>query len=61
VDFFKIGRINYNSLTRSIDWRSYTERMVELCTRLGVRHFFKKDLAGYLPTAYPNLWTATPA
>ena len=54
VDFFKIGRINYSSLTRSIDWQSYTARMVELCTRLGVRHFVKKDLAGYLPAGYPN-------
>jgi DNA repair photolyase len=54
VDFFKIGRINYSSLTRSIDWRSYTERMIELCDRLGARHYVKRDLACYLPAGYPN-------
>ena len=48
VDLFKIGRVNYSSVTRSIDWGSYTERMVELCSRLNVRHYVKQDLAGYL-------------
>jgi len=54
VDLFKIGRINYCSLTRSIDWQSYTERMIELCDRLGARHYVKRDLACYLPAGYPN-------
>jgi DNA repair photolyase len=54
VDLFKIGRINYSALTRTIDWRSYTERMIELCSRLGVQHYVKRDLACYLPAGYSN-------
>jgi DNA repair photolyase len=54
VDLFKIGRINYSALTKTIDWKSYTERMVELCARLGARHYIKQDLQCYLPAGYPN-------
>jgi len=54
VDLFKIGRINYSAFTRTIDWRSFTERMIELCSRLGVHHYVKKDLACYLSAGYPN-------
>jgi len=55
VDLFKIGRVNYSAVARTIDWRSFTERMIELVTRLGVRHYIKKDLACFLPAGYPNL------
>lgn len=54
VDLYKIGRANYLPMTTTTDWRKYTERMIALCTALGVRHYIKKDLAEFLPTAYPN-------
>jgi DNA repair photolyase len=54
VDLFKIGRVNYLPMTKTTDWRAYTERMVELCQRLGVRHYVKKDLQPFLPAGYPN-------
>jgi DNA repair photolyase len=54
VDLFKIGRVNYLPMTRTNDWRAYTERMVELCQRLGVQHYIKKDLQPFLPAGYPN-------
>lgn len=54
VDLVKIGRANYLPMTKSADWRSYTERMIELCGKLGVRHYVKKDLQVYLPEGYPN-------
>ena len=55
VDLFKIGRANYlGSITKTTDWRDYTLRMIELCQRLGVRHYIKKDLQPYLPAGYPN-------
>ncbi|MGD0022985.1 MAG: radical SAM protein [Smithellaceae bacterium] len=54
VDLFKIGRVNYLPMTKTTDWKSYTERMVELCAKLGVAHYVKKDLQPYLPAGYKN-------
>lgn len=55
VDLYKIGRANYcKEITRITDWRSYTLRMIDLCSQLGVRHYIKKDLQEFLPADYPN-------
>ncbi|MEJ8837792.1 radical SAM protein [Ramlibacter sp. AN1133] len=54
VDLFKIGRVNYLPMTKTEDWQDYTLRMIELCQRLGVRHYVKRDLQPYLPPGYPN-------
>lgn len=54
VDLFKIGRVNYLPMTRTTDWQDYTLRMIDLCQRLGVRHYVKKDLQPFLPAGYFN-------
>jgi hypothetical protein len=55
VDLYKIGRANYlGEITRSTDWRDYTVRMIDVCQRLGVKHYIKKDLQPYLPVDYYN-------
>ena len=54
VDLFKIGRVNYMPLTRTTDWKSYTERMIELCQQLDVANYIKADLQPFLPPGYPN-------
>lgn len=54
VNLFKIGRVNYIGLTKTTDWKDYTLRMIELCQKLGVCHYFKKDLQPYLPEGYGN-------
>lgn len=55
VDLYKIGRANYlGEYTRTTDWRDYTLRMVDLCQRLGVQHYIKRDLQQYLPVGYNN-------
>ncbi|GAG36972.1 unnamed protein product, partial [marine sediment metagenome] len=54
VDLFKIGRANYLPMTKSTDWETYTHRIVELCQKLGVAHYIKKDLQIHLPADYPN-------
>jgi hypothetical protein len=55
VDLYKVGRANYcAALTRETDWRGYTLRMVELLTKLGKRHYLKRDLQPYLPPGYDN-------
>lgn len=55
VDFFKIGRVNYVGLTKTTDWESFTHRVIDLCARLNVKHYIKKDLWPYLPDGYPNV------
>ena len=55
VDLYKIGRANYlKEITRTTDWRRYTIRMIELCNRLDVQHYIKKDLQVHLPAGYHN-------
>jgi DNA repair photolyase len=54
VDLYKIGRVNYLPITKTTDWEAYTHRMIELCEKLGVKHYVKKDLQGYLPAGYNN-------
>lgn len=55
VDLYKIGRANYLPMTKTTDWKDYTERMMELCAKLKVTHYFKKDLQQYLPAGYVNV------
>ncbi len=55
VDLFKIGRINYLSMTKTTDWQDYTLRTIDLCQQLGVRHYIKQDLQPFLPAGYSNL------
>lgn len=54
VDLYKVGRVNYLPMTKTTDWRDYTLRMIDLCQRLGVKHYVKKDLQPYLPAGYYN-------
>lgn len=54
VDLYKIGRANYLPMTNTTDWESYTHCMIELCQRLGVKHYIKHDLQPYLPAGYYN-------
>ena len=56
VDLFKIGKANYlGEYTRTTDWRDYTLRIIDLCQRLGVKHYIKRDLQQHLPAGYSNL------
>jgi len=54
VDLYKIGRVNYLPMTKTTDWQDYTLRMIDLCQTLGVKHYVKKDLQGFLPAGYDN-------
>jgi DNA repair photolyase len=54
VDLYKVGRANYLPITYSTDWEEYTHRVLETVSRLGVKHYIKKDLQGYLPEGYYN-------
>lgn len=54
VDLFKIGRVNYVGLTKTTDWKRFTEEVLELVNQLGAEHYIKKDLQPYLPEGYQN-------
>lgn len=55
VDLYKIGKANYiPAVSSGIDWEKYTNEMIDLCSRLGVKHYIKKDLQQYLPAGYYN-------
>lgn len=54
VDLYKIGRANYLPMTNTTDWQDYTLRMIDLCQKLDVKHYIKKDLQPYLPAGYHN-------
>lgn len=54
VNLFKIGRANYLPITHNTDWQSYTHAMVDICNKLQIKHYIKKDLQPYLPKDYYN-------
>src|SRR5262249_3484876 len=54
VSLFKVGRVNHEALTKTIDWRDYTVRMVDLLAQLDAAHYIKRDLQKYLPDGYHN-------
>ena len=54
VNLYKIGRVNYLPMTKTTDWKQYTLDIVELCNKLEVAHYIKKDLQKYLPNGYYN-------
>jgi DNA repair photolyase len=54
VDLFKIGRINYSKLTKILNWRRFTERVLDVLKETGAGYFIKKDLQPYLPAGFPN-------
>lgn len=54
VDLYKIGRANYLPMTKTTDWRAYTESVMVLMQELGVAHYIKRDLQQYLPADYIN-------
>lgn len=54
VDLYKVGRVNYLSMTKTTDWKDYTLRMIDMLNRVGAKHYIKKDLQPFLPPDYPN-------
>lgn len=55
VNLYKVGRINYSTLTGRIDWRDFTARVVALLAETGSDHYVKQDLQPYLPDGYLNV------
>ena len=54
VDLYKVGRVNYVGLTKTIDWKQFTADVLRVLADTGTRHYIKKDLQPYLPDGYSN-------
>jgi DNA repair photolyase len=55
IDLYKVGRVNYMEMTKTTDWKDYTERVIEVLAKVGAPAYIKKDLQPYLPAGYDNL------
>jgi DNA repair photolyase len=48
VNLFKVGKLNYNSHAKSIDWSKFAHDAVELFASFGAKYLIKNDLKFYL-------------
>jgi DNA repair photolyase len=48
VDLYKVGKLNYHPLARSIDWARFAQDAIALLQHLGKPHYIKDDLAAFL-------------
>lgn len=48
VGHYKVGKLNYHSHEKSIDWAVFARKAVEQLDRLGCTYYVKSDLARYL-------------
>jgi DNA repair photolyase len=54
VKLFKVGRMNYNPLTKSINWKEFTDRARDVLAPTSSDYYFKEDLQPHLPVGYRN-------
>jgi DNA repair photolyase len=54
VDLYKVGRANYLGLTKTTDWKKFTQDVLQVLADTGARHYVKKDLQPFLPEGYDN-------
>jgi len=54
VDLYKIGKLNYHPLSKTIDWKKYTAQAVELVSGFGRDYIVKDDLAQFVPPGMPQ-------
>jgi len=48
VDLYKVGVLNHHPLAKTIDWRDFGLRAVDLLENLGCRYYIKDDLRKHL-------------
>jgi len=46
VDLFKVGKLNYHSHAKTIDWKKFGEDAISLLNELGANYYIKMDLRG---------------
>lgn len=50
VDKWKVGKLNYHPIAKSIDWRAFALDIIEELDSHGADYLIKKDLKAYLTT-----------
>jgi DNA repair photolyase len=48
VDLFKVGKMNYNAIAKTIDWTKFGNEAIELLKSLNKAYYIKDDLKKYL-------------
>jgi DNA repair photolyase len=44
VDLYKVGKMNYHPISKTMDWVKFRETCVEMLTQLGKSYYIKSDL-----------------
>jgi len=44
VDLYKVGKLNYHQLSKTIDWPAFRKRITALLAELGKQYIIKRDL-----------------
>jgi DNA repair photolyase len=47
VDFYKVGKLNYNAQQRNIDWKKFRDDVIKKLEKYGKEYYIKKDLEKY--------------
>ena len=50
VDLFKVGKLNYNPIAKTIDWHRFAHEVVRLLKFYNLNYYIKNDLRRYLDT-----------
>lgn len=48
VDLYKVGKLNYNQIEKTIDWREFAENAIKLLEQYKKNYYIKDDLRKYL-------------
>jgi DNA repair photolyase len=44
VDFYKVGKLNYNAQQKNVDWKKFREDVIDKIEKYGIEYYIKKDL-----------------
>jgi len=48
VDFYKVGKLNYSPVAKTIDWGAFGNAAVDILESYGKRYYIKKDLSALM-------------
>lgn len=56
VGHYRIGRLNRNAHSKTIDWNKFAGDVTRHCLRHEIPYFIKKELLPYLPAGVPDVY-----
>lgn len=48
VDFYKVGKLNYSAVAKTVDWHKFGHDAVELLEKHNKEYYIKKDLVALM-------------